>query len=53
MASEGVDIQISYTSLQKSNIGWPQQPLTEKVLKSVQSWIFDDTFHKNGPDWSF
>ena len=34
---------------QKSNIGCPQQPLTEKVLKSVKNWIFDDPFHKNGP----
>ena len=33
----------------KNNIGWPQQPLAEKVLKSVKNWIFDDPFHKNGP----
>ena len=32
---------------QKSNIGWPQQPLAEKVLKSVKNWIFDDELHKN------
>ena len=25
-------ICISYTSLKKSNIGWPQQPQTEKVI---------------------
>ena len=31
--SGGYDIWISLTSFQKSNIGWPQQPLTEKVLK--------------------
>ena len=33
----------------KNNIGWPQQPLTEKVLISVKNWIFDDTFYKKGP----
>ena len=46
VASVGVGISVSYTSLWKSNIGWPQQPLTEKILKSVINWIFDDTFHK-------
>ena len=30
----GYDILIFATSFQKSNIGWPQQPQTEKVLKS-------------------
>ena len=30
----GHDILIFATSFQKSNIGWPQQPQTEKVLKS-------------------
>ena len=29
----GYDILIFVTSFQKKNIGWPQQPLTEKVLK--------------------
>ena len=33
MASGGVGICVSYTSFKKSNIGWPQQPQTEKVLK--------------------
>ena len=30
----GYNILIFATSFQKSNIGWPQQPQTEKVLKS-------------------
>ena len=49
LASGGLDIWVSSTSFQKSNIGWPQQPLTEKVLISVKNWIFDDTFYKKGP----
>ena len=32
-ASGGLDFCVSSTSFQKSNIGWPQQPPTEKVLK--------------------
>ena len=32
----------------KSKIGWLQQPPTEKVLKSVKNWIFDDPVHKKG-----
>jgi hypothetical protein len=32
VASGGVGICVSSTSLKKSNIGWPQQPQTEKVL---------------------
>ena len=47
VASGGVDIRVSSTTFQKSNIGCPQQPPTEKVLKSVKIWIFDDPFHKN------
>ena len=31
--SRGVGICVSYTSFKKSNIGWPQQPQTEKILK--------------------
>ena len=49
MASGGYKFWVSWISFQKSNIGCPQQPLTEKVLKSVKNWIFDDPFHKNGP----
>ena len=48
MASGVVDIWVSSTSFQKSNIGWPQQPPTEIVLISVKKWIFDDLFHKKG-----
>ena len=39
MASTGLDIWVSSTCFQKSNINWPQQPLPEKVLK------FNMTFH--------
>ena len=49
VASGGLGIWVSSTSFQKSNIGWPQQPPTEKVLISVKIWIFDDTFYKKGP----
>ena len=31
VASGGYDFCVSTTSFQKSNIGWPQQPLTEKT----------------------
>ena len=41
MASRGLDIWVSSTSFQKSNIGWPQQPLKEKVLKF--NMIFHDS----------
>ena len=33
-ASGGFDFCVSSTSFQKSNIGWPQQPPTEKLLES-------------------
>ena len=49
LASGGLEISVSRISFQKSNIGCPQQPLTEKVLKAVKIWIFNDPFHKNGP----
>ena len=31
VASGGLEFCVSSTSFQKSNMGWPQQPLTEKV----------------------
>jgi hypothetical protein len=31
VASGGLDFCVSWTSFQKIDIGWPQQPLTEKV----------------------
>ena len=31
VASGGLEFCVSSTSFQKSNIGWPQQPLTEKT----------------------
>ena len=33
MASGCLGLCVSPTSFQKNDIGWPQQPLTEKVLK--------------------
>ena len=33
VGSGGLEIWVSSTSFQKSNIGWPQQPPKEKVLK--------------------
>ena len=39
--SGGLEIWVSSTSFQKSDIGWPQQPLTEKVLKF--NMIFHDS----------
>ena len=37
--SQELPICVSSSSFQKSSIGWPQQPLTEKLLK------FNLTFH--------
>ena len=45
MASGGLEIWVSSTSFQKNDIGWPQQPPTEKVLKF--NMIFHDTTPKN------
>ena len=44
MALGGVDICVSSTSFQKNDIGWPQQPPTEKVLKF--NMIFHDSTKK-------
>ena len=33
MASGGLEICVSSNSFQKNDIGWPQQPPTEKELK--------------------
>ena len=41
VASRGVDIWVSWTRFQKSNISWPQQPPTWKVLKFKM--IFHDS----------
>ena len=41
VASRGVDIWVLSTSFQKSNIGWPQQPLKERVpdiSKKLDFW---------------
>ena len=48
MASEGVEITVSLTNFQKSNISWLQQPHKEKVPDISKKWIFDDPFHKKG-----
>ena len=42
--SWGLDIWVSSTSFQTSDIGWPQQPPTEKVLKF--NMIFHDSTKK-------
>ena len=44
MASGGLDISVSSTCFQKSNIDWPQQPPTEKVRKF--NMIFHDSTKK-------
>ena len=31
-ASGGLEFCVSSTNFQKTNLGWPQQPLTEKTL---------------------
>ena len=49
MASEGVEITVSLTNFQKSNISWLQQPHKEKVPDISKKWIFDDPFHRKGP----
>ena len=41
VGSGGVDFCVSSTTFQKINIGWPQQPLTERVLKF--NMIFPDS----------
>ena len=43
-ASGGLEFYVSSTSFQKSNIGWPQQPPTEKLLKF--NLIFHDSTKK-------
>ena len=43
--SLGLGIRVSSTSFLKSNIDWPQQPLTEKVLKFNMG--FHDSVKKN------
>ena len=45
MGSGGLEICVYSTSYQKSNIDWPQQPPTEKVLKF--NMIFHDSTQKN------
>ena len=39
-----MDFKVSSTSFQKSNVSWPQQPLTERVLKF--NMIFPDSTKK-------
>ena len=45
VASGCLEICVSSTSFQKNDIGWPQQPQTEKVLKFHM--IFHDSTQKN------
>jgi hypothetical protein len=44
VASGVLEIRVSSTSFQKNDIGWPQQPPTEKVLKF--NTIFHDSTQK-------
>jgi hypothetical protein len=44
VASEDLEICVSSTSFQKNDIGWPQQPPTEKMLKFNK--IFHDSTQK-------
>ena len=44
VGSRGFKICVSSTSFQKINIGWPQQPPTEKLLKF--NLIFHDSTKK-------
>ena len=46
-------IWVSSKKNQKSNIGWPQQPPTEKIPNVSKNWIFHDPFHKKGPVLAF
>ena len=48
MASRGLEICVSSTSSQNNDIGWPQQPPTERVSDISKKWIFDDPFNKEG-----
>ena len=43
-ALRGLEFYVSSTCLQKSNIGWPHQPPTEKLLKF--SLMFHDSIEK-------
>ena len=47
VASGGLDICVLSTSFQKNDIGWPQQPPTEKVLR------FNMIFHDSTPQKRF
>ena len=40
VASGGLDICVSSTSFQKNDIGWPQQPPTERVSDISEKWDF-------------
>ena len=40
VASEGVDSCVSLNRLKKNDMGWPQQPPTEKVPDISEKWYF-------------
>ena len=50
VASGGVDILVSSTSFQKSNIGWPQQPPKERV-PDISKKIGFLMIHSTKRDW--
>ena len=39
-SSQGLPICVSLTSFQKSSIGWPQQPPTERVSDTCENMDF-------------
>ena len=46
--SGGLDIWVSSTNFQKSNIGWPQQPPTERVSNISEKLDFWQSIPKKG-----
>ena len=50
MASGGADICVSSTSFQKNDIGWPQQPPTERVSDISEKWDFWWSMPQKGTD---
>ena len=49
-ASGGLDFCVSLTSFQKSNIGWMQQPLTERASDISKKVDFPRSIPQKGTD---
>ena len=47
--SQGLLICVLSPSFQKSSIGWPKQPPTERCQILVKNWIFVDPFLEKRP----